>query len=129
MRMNVALSARNCQISHADVCRSYGYDVPFSRTRVAGGARGRRRSRDEVHMASKRASRTVRAELQDVIARLKQLQSTLAVAVGALRNQNADIDVDIANLLQRSVADTLQEQIEKLEALAGRLPGSRAQAR
>jgi len=80
-------------------------------------------------MASKRASRTVRAELQDVIARLKQLQSTLAVAVGALRNQNADIDVDIANLLQRSVADTLQEQIEKLEALAGRLPGSRAQAR
>jgi hypothetical protein len=80
-------------------------------------------------MASKRASRTVRAELQDVIARLKQLQSTLAVAVGALRNQNADIDVDIANLLQRSVADALQEQIEKLEALAGRLPGSRAQAR
>jgi hypothetical protein len=80
-------------------------------------------------MISNKVSRTVRAELQEVIARLRQLQSTLAVAVGALRNQNADIDVDIANLLQRSVGDTLQEQIDKLEALGRRLPPTPARAR
>ena len=80
-------------------------------------------------MASKRVSRPVRVELQEVIARLRQLQSALAVAVGALRSQNADIDVDIANLLQRSVGDTLQEQIEKLEALGRRLPAAASRAR
>jgi hypothetical protein len=80
-------------------------------------------------MTSNKMSRTVRVELQEVIARLRQLQSTLAVAVGALRNQNADIDVDIANLLQRSVGDTLQEQIDKLEALGRRLPPTPARAR
>jgi hypothetical protein len=80
-------------------------------------------------MASKRTSRAVRVELQEVVARLRQLQSTLTVAVGALRNQNADIDVDIANLLQRSAGDVLQEQIEKLEALGRRLPTAPTQAR
>ena len=67
----------------------------------------------------------VRVELQTVIGNLRQLQSTLAVAVGALRHQNADIDADIANLLQRSVGDTLQEQIELLEAIVRRLPAAR----
>jgi hypothetical protein len=80
-------------------------------------------------MASSKASRTVRVELQEVIARLRQLQSTVTVAVGALRHQNADIDVDIANLLQRSVGDILQEQIEKLEALGRRLPAPPPRAR
>jgi hypothetical protein len=49
----------------------------------------------------------------------------LAVAVSALRRQNADIDADIANLLQRSVGDTLGQQVEKLEALLRRLPPAR----
>ena len=80
-------------------------------------------------MASERASRTVRVELEEVIRALRQLQSTLAVAVGALRHQNADIDADIANLLQRSVGNTLQEQIEKLEALGRRLPVTRSRGR
>ena len=61
--------------------------------------------------------REVGAELGEVIRQLGQLQSALAVAVGALRHQNADIDADIANLLQRNVGDGLQEQIEKLESL------------
>ena len=51
------------------------------------------------------------------------LQSVLAVAVGALRQQNADIDADIANLLQRSVADIpCEEQVQKLESMLSRLP-------
>jgi hypothetical protein len=61
--------------------------------------------------------RHVRAELGEVITHLQQLQATVAVAVGALRQQNADIDADVASLLQRSVGDNLQEQIDKLEAV------------
>jgi hypothetical protein len=76
-------------------------------------------------MARDRSTLTVRAELQDVIARLKGLQSTIAVAVGALRHQNADIDADIAHLLQHSVSDPLQDQVQKLEALLTRLPRRR----
>jgi hypothetical protein len=80
-------------------------------------------------MASERATpstrKAVRVELQAVIEHLRQLQSTLAVAVGALRHQNADIDADIANLLQRSIGDTLQEQIQALEAIVRRLPAAR----
>jgi hypothetical protein len=72
-------------------------------------------------MVSEKSIRPVRAELQEVIARLKGLQSTLTVAVSALRHQNADIDADIANLLQRSVGDPLQQQVEKLETLLTRL--------
>jgi hypothetical protein len=75
-------------------------------------------------MVRERSIPPVRAELQEVIARLKGLQSTIAVAVGALRHQNADIDADIANLLQHSVGDTLAAQVQKLEALLSRLPRS-----
>jgi hypothetical protein len=75
-------------------------------------------------MASQKSSRPVRTELQEVVGNLRQLQSVLAVAVGALRQQNADIDADIANLLQRSVGDTLQQQVEKLESVLRRLPAS-----
>lgn len=74
-------------------------------------------------MPSRKPSRPVRAELLEVIATLRQLQSTLTVAVSALRQQNADIDADIANLLQHSVSASLQEQVERLEALRARLPG------
>lgn len=73
-------------------------------------------------MVSERTNSPVRVELQAVIGSLRQVQSTVAVAVGALRHQNADIDADIATLLQRSVGDTLEEQISKLEAVSRRLP-------
>jgi hypothetical protein len=73
-------------------------------------------------MASQKSSRPVRSELQEILGNLRQLQSVLAVAVSALRQQNADIDADIASLLQRSVGDSLQQQVEKLEALLRRLP-------
>ena len=68
------------------------------------------------------SSQRLRAELAGVVSQLQQLQSTVAVAVSALRHQNADIDADIARLLQRSVSDKLQEQVDKLEALLRRMP-------
>jgi hypothetical protein len=76
-------------------------------------------------MAVDQTNRQVRAELEDVIRQLRQFQSTVAVAVGALRHQNADIDADIANLLQRSVSNSLESQIEKLQALRRRLGARR----
>jgi hypothetical protein len=50
---------------------------------------------------------------------LELIQSAVVVAVAALRHQNCELDVDISNVLQRSVADRIQDQIERLEALSG----------
>jgi hypothetical protein len=72
----------------------------------------------------KESSRLLRAELQDVIGGLKPLPSVLAIAISALREQNADIDADVADLLQRIVSHPLQDQIQKLETLLGRLPAT-----
>jgi hypothetical protein len=80
-------------------------------------------------MASEKSDRSVRVELQEIVGHLRQLQSVLAVAVSALRQQNADLDADIANLLQRSVGDTLEEQVRKLDALLTRLPSAGARKR
>jgi hypothetical protein len=73
-------------------------------------------------MVHSKSIRPARDELRDVITALRGLQSTLAVAVGALRHQNADIDADIANLLQRSVGSPLEDCAQRLEAIATRLP-------
>jgi hypothetical protein len=62
-------------------------------------------------------TRSVRNELGQVIAQLRQVQSAVAVAAAALRQQNCELDEDIATVLQRSVADRLHEQIERLEAV------------
>jgi hypothetical protein len=68
-------------------------------------------------------TRSVRGELEQVISHLRQVNSAVAVAVAALRQQNCELDEDIATVLQRSVADRLHEQIERLETvthMAGR---------
>jgi SMC interacting uncharacterized protein involved in chromosome segregation len=80
-------------------------------------------------MVSEKSIRPARDELQDVIRQLRGLQSTISVAVGALRHQNADIDADIAHLLQRSVGDRLEEQVQKLEAMLSRAPRPAARKR
>jgi hypothetical protein len=61
--------------------------------------------------------RTLRAQLGDVVLHLRQVQSAVVVAVAALRQQNCELDEDIAAVLQRSVADRVHDQIERLEAL------------
>jgi hypothetical protein len=53
-----------------------------------------------------------------VLLHLHQIQSAVVVAVAALRQQNCELDADISNVLQRSVADRIQDQIERLEALS-----------
>jgi DNA anti-recombination protein RmuC len=62
-------------------------------------------------------TRSIRTELGQVISHLRQVQSAVVVAVAALRQQNCELDEDIARVLQRSVADRLHEQIERLEAM------------
>ena len=45
--------------------------------------------------------------------------SAVIVSVAALRRQNCDIDEDIARLLERSAADRLDIEIEKLQTFVG----------
>jgi hypothetical protein len=80
-------------------------------------------------MVHSKAIRPVREELRDVVTALRGLQSTLAVAIGALRHQNADIDADIANVLQRSISGPLEDCAQRLEAVATRLPRSPSRKR
>lgn len=58
------------------------------------------------------------APLGEVLRHLQLIQSAVVVAVAALRHQNCELDVDISNVLQRSVADRIQDQIERLEVLS-----------
>ena len=71
-----------------------------------------------------RSNRPVRDELQEIARHLKQLPAILAVAISTLREQSADLDADVATLLQRAVSDPLHEQVRKLEALLSRLPAT-----
>ncbi|HEV2272399.1 MAG TPA: hypothetical protein VGR92_23335 [Steroidobacteraceae bacterium] len=64
--------------------------------------------------------------LDEVIARLRHIQSAAIVAAAALRRQNCELDEDIARLLQRCVCDALHEQVEKLEATRHPLRGTHA---
>ena len=62
--------------------------------------------------------RVTRARVDEVLMHLHQIQSAVVVAVAALRHQNCELDADISNVLQRGVADRLQDQIERLEKLS-----------
>jgi hypothetical protein len=55
------------------------------------------------------------------------MQSSVTVAVAALRSQNADIDEDVALLLIRAVSDPLQDQIDTIRSVVRILasPGKR----
>jgi hypothetical protein len=55
-------------------------------------------------------------QLSELVLHLYQIQSAVVVSAAALRRQNCELDVDIANVLQRSVADKIQDQIERIEA-------------
>lgn len=55
-------------------------------------------------------------QLKDMLLQLQQAQSAVMVAVAALRGQACDLDEDIARVLQRAVAERLNEQMDLLEA-------------
>lgn len=57
--------------------------------------------------------------LGEIILHLRLIQSAIVVSVAALKHQNCELDDDVAGVLQRSVADRLQDQIEQLESLTG----------
>ena len=62
-------------------------------------------------------ARSLRGELGAVVTQLQNVQSAAVVAVAALRQQNCELDADIATVLQRSVVDRIHDQVERLEAL------------
>ena len=57
-------------------------------------------------------------QLGEVLKHLQLIQSAVVVAVAALRQQNCELDADISNVLQRGVADRIQDQIDRLEMLS-----------
>jgi hypothetical protein len=59
----------------------------------------------------------LQVRIEEVVQHLRQIQSAVVVAVAALRHQGAERDEDIANVLQRSVVDKLEDQIEKTESV------------
>jgi hypothetical protein len=67
-------------------------------------------------------ARSARSQLGEVALHLRQIQSAVVVAVAALKQQNCELDADIATVLQRSVADRIQDQIERVEALMRSVP-------
>ena len=69
-------------------------------------------------MAAKSQGRSTQVQVGEVLRHLHQIQSAVVVAVAALRHQNCELDMDISNVLQRSVADRIQDQIERLELLS-----------
>ena len=69
-------------------------------------------------------TRSMRSQLGEVAGHLRHVQSAVVVAVAALKQQNCELDGDIATVLQRSVSDRLQDQIERLETLMRSAPGS-----
>jgi hypothetical protein len=67
-------------------------------------------------------TRSLRSQLGEVTLHLRAVQSAVVVAVAALKQQNCELDEDIATVLQRSVSDRLQDQIERLETLMRAAP-------
>ncbi len=60
-------------------------------------------------------------ELDQIRSYLEAVNSTVAVAAGALEDQNADIDLDIAQTLRTSVRNVLADQVDRLTAVIRKL--------
>jgi hypothetical protein len=57
------------------------------------------------------------SNLLPALDRLRGVRSAITTAALALRQQNADADMDVAHVLLRSAADPLDAEIERLEVL------------
>jgi len=53
----------------------------------------------------------------EMLAHLRQIQSATVVAIAALRQQSCERDEDVARVLEHSVVDALEQQIEQLRHL------------
>jgi hypothetical protein len=60
----------------------------------------------------------IRTQLAEHVGALRFVNSAMMVCVQALLQQAADLDEEIALVLQRTVSDKLDETIERIEAIA-----------
>jgi hypothetical protein len=60
-------------------------------------------------------------QIRELLLQLRQVQSAVAVCLTALKAQACEKDEDIACVLQRAVAERLEEQMDALEASLQRL--------
>jgi hypothetical protein len=74
--------------------------------------------------ARKVSASTLPIQLRAVAVELRYALSTITVAAHALREQNSDIDADVALTLQRSAGAPLHAGLERVEALLGELAGA-----
>lgn|SRR6185312_17163528 len=58
-----------------------------------------------------------RRQLEEMIQSLRLAMSVVVVSIGALRQQDAENDAEVARVLARHVADRLDAAIEKAEEL------------
>lgn len=66
---------------------------------------------------SRHAAITAPGRLEEALARLAEIRSLVVMAAAALRQQNCELDGDVARVLQRSVAGGIADQIERLRRL------------
>ncbi len=65
----------------------------------------------------------IQSQLRLVTVELRCALSAIAVATHALREQNSDLDSDIAQVLQRAAGAPLHAGVEKIDALLLELEG------
>ena len=81
---------------------------------ASGAEEGRRPSPG----ASTPTVQDIRTQLAEHVGELRSVTGALMTCVQALRQQNAELDADIALVLTRTVADKLDETTDRIEALA-----------
>src|SRR5688500_6932522 len=67
--------------------------------------------------------------LREHVQRLKRIIPVISVSILALREQNAELDQDIAAVLHLHASSPLDEEVEDLEALLESLASERAERR
>ena len=70
------------------------------------------------------ATLPIQPQLQAIAVELRYALSTITVAAHALREQNSDIDADVALTLQRSAGAPLHAGLERVEAMLAELAGA-----
>jgi hypothetical protein len=85
-----------------------------------GHARGPRKDSRTQRKPNFPGALPVVAVLSEIRLRLVVAMAASAVCSAALKAQHADSDDDVAVLLQRSIADELNRQIERLDAVIAR---------
>jgi hypothetical protein len=88
--------------------------------RQTGPARGPREESRTQRKPNVSGALPLVAVLSEIRPRLLVAMAASAVCSAALKAQHADSDDDVAVLLQRSIADELNRQIERLDAVIAR---------